>query len=251
MYDAIILAGGQNSERFRQFSPQRYEAMIDIAGKPMVTFVAEALAASGYVDRIFILGPVAELETCQLPERVIPLEGGSTILQTIQIGIKALGHQRKTLIATGDIPLLTHSAVNDFITRCAELEADLYYPIIGKQVNNTRYPGAKRTYVRLKEGTFTGGNIFLVNPAILPNCMAIAEKIIENRKHPFKLAQMLGWSFVMQFLLGTLSLYRIQQRVSELLEINGAVVFSDYPELGLDVDKPSDLELVRGTMARA
>ncbi len=245
MYDAIILAGGENSKHLSKFSPQPYEAMIEIAGRPMVNFVVEALVASSRVDQILVVGPVKELAGCQFTERILLVEGGATILDTIQIGIRALGHNRKVLVVTADIPLLTPEAVNDFLDQCAAVEADLYYPIVNQEVNNHHYPGNKRTYVRLKEGTYTGGNIFLVNPKIVPQCMTVAERIIEHRKNPLQLCCILGWSFVLRFLLGSLSLKKVEKRVTDILGINGAVIPSRYPEIGIDVDKPSDLELVR------
>lgn len=249
MYDAIILAGGENSKQLSKFSPQPYEAMIEIAGKPMVAFVAEALSASQHVERIFVVGPVKELTRCKFPNNTFIVESGKSIIETIKIGMEALGHQRKVLVVTADIPLLTADAVNDFLVQCAAIDADLYYPIVQREVNNRCYPGNKRTYVRLKEGTYTGGNIFLVNPAIVPQCVAVAERIIDNRKNPFKLACILGWKFVFQFIFGTLSLGNVEKRVSELLGIKGAVVCSQYPELGIDVDKPSDLELVKSAFS--
>ncbi len=249
MYDAIILAGGENNEHLTKFSSQPYEAMIEIAGKPMVTFVADALAASLQVKRIFIMGPIPQLKKCTFPKDTILLEGGRTLIETIQLGIKALEHENKVLIVTADIPLLTPDAITDFLRQCDEVEADLYYPIVSKEINNKWYPQSKRTYVRFKDGTYTGGNIFLVNPAIVPQCLTVAERLINNRKNPFKLCCLLGWGFVLQFLLGTLSLTKVKERVEILLGITGSVVHSSYPELGIDVDKPSDLELVRTTFS--
>jgi GTP:adenosylcobinamide-phosphate guanylyltransferase len=249
MHDAIILAGGANSKQLNQHTPQCYEALIEIAGKPMVTFVAQALAASEQVDRIFVLGPEKELAGCDFPANTIILPGGRSIIETIRLGMAALGHSRHVLVATADIPLLTPEAVNDFLQQSAKVKADLYYPIVPKEVNERRYPGNKRTYVRLKEGVYTGGNLFLVNPAIVEKCTLVAEKIIENRKNPLKLCQMLGWSFVIRFVLGALHLKDVEKRVSELLGVTGAVIQSPYPELGIDVDKLSDLEMVRSTFS--
>ena len=249
MYDAIILAGGENSEHLSRFSSQSYEAMIEIAGKPMVTFVADALAAAPQVDRIFIIGPVKHLANCNFPSNVILVEGGRTIVESIQLGMEALGHKRKVLVVTADIPLLTPAAIDHFLSQCAEVEVDLYYPIVSKETSNQHYPGNKRTYVRFKDGTYTGGNVFLVNPAIVPRCLSVASELIDNRKNPFKLCCLLGWWFVLSFLIGKLSLSKVQERVAELLGITGAVIQSPYPELGIDVDKPSDLELVRTTFS--
>lgn len=250
MYDAIILAGGENSKQLNPVTPQCYEALIEIAGKPMVSFVAQALAATNQVNRIFVVGPVCELAQCEFPPNTAILAGGQTIIETIRLGMAALGHTRPVLVATADIPLLTPEAVDHFLVQCAGVDADLYYPIVTKEVNELRYPGNKRTYVRLKEGTFTGGNLFLVNPVIVEHCMEVAEQFIANRKNPLKLCQMLGWSFVIRFLLGVLHLKDVECRVSELLGVAGAVIQSPYPELGIDVDKPSDLELVKATFSR-
>ncbi|MGL5513835.1 MAG: nucleotidyltransferase family protein, partial [Sporomusa sp.] len=171
--------------------------------------------------------------------------GGQTILETIDQGMKALGHANRTLVVTADIPLLTPAAIEDFLDQCAGLDADLYYPIIAWTDHERRFPGNKRTYVRLKEGTFTGGNIFLVNPKIVDQCMKVAERIIANRKNPLKLCCLLGWTFVIQFIFGTLRLKQVEERVETILGVKGAVIQSQYAELGLDVDKPSDLDLVR------
>lgn len=245
MYDAIILAGGENNEQLAGYASQPYEALIDIAGRPMVEFVAAALAASRQVSRIFVAGPAAELGTCSFPEHTVILPGGQTIMETISLGMNAVGHDRLTLVVTADIPLLTARAIDDFLQQCAAVQADVYYPVVARQNNERRFPGNKRTYVRLREGTFTGGNLFLVNPRIVPQCVQLAERIIANRKNPVKLCCLLGWSFVVQFVLGTLQLVQVEKRVSEILGIKGAVIRSPYAELGIDVDKPSDLELVR------
>lgn len=249
MYDAIILAGGE-SKHLGQYSQQRYEAMIEIAGRPMVTFVAQALRASGKVDRIFIAGPSAVMASCDFPDNTILLDGGRTIMETIQIGMQVLDHQQPVLVVTADIPLLTPEAVVDFVTQCGQAKAaDLYYPVVNRQVNELYYPGNKRTYVKLKEGVFTGGNIFLVNPVIVPRCLRVAEQIIAERKNPLKLCRIIGWGFVLKFLCRMLGVREVEQQFSDLLGIRGTVIFSGYPELGIDVDKPSDLELVKSAFA--
>ena len=238
MYDAIILAGGECGREFRlqgRQQQQYYEALIEIAGKPMVTFVAQALADSGQVNRIIVAGPAAELTNCLFPAGTIVVAGGQTIMDTIGLAMAALGHDRKTIVATADIPLLTAAAVNDFLAQCSLVDADLYYPIIAKAVNDQAYPAARRTYVRLREGAFTGGNLFLVNPAIVPQCMTVAQEIINRRKSPFQLCRMLGWLFVARFILGRLTLEQAAHRASNLLGIRGAVLQSPYPEIGIDV----------------
>lgn len=244
MVDAIILAGGENNKRFSRYCQEKYPAMIEIHGRPMVCYVADALQKSANVRKIYVAGPAKRLAGCPLPSSAEIVEGGSGIMQTITLAMEALGHQEKTLVATADIPLLTSLAVDDFLGLCAQRQADLYYPVIAKEVYEKRFPESRRTYVRLRNGVFTGGNLFLADPKIVSKCAQVAEGIILNRKNPFKLCCMLGWKFVLKFVSGQLGMKETEERASEMLGIKGAVFESLHPELGIDVDKPDDLKVV-------
>lgn len=250
MYDAIILAGGENSGLLRACSDQPYEALIEIAGRPMISFVADALAAVAAIDAIWVVGPADQLHDCPLPANARVVQGGATMLDTIRCGLAHVPAGRRVVVATGDIPLLTPAAVEDFLQRCAMQQAEVYYPIVSRELNDREYPGCKRTYVRFKDGVYTGGNLFLVDPAAVPRCMEVAEKIIANRKNPLQLCRILGWGFVVGFLLGRLSLDKVCSRVSELLDVRGAVIEVQHPEVGIDVDKPSDLSMARTALTR-
>jgi GTP:adenosylcobinamide-phosphate guanylyltransferase len=249
MVDALILAGGESSDGLSKLSNEPYEALIGIAGKPMVTFVAEALAKSQLVQRIFIIGPAIELSRCDFPENSTIVQGGQSLQETIKLGMSAVNQEEKVLVVTCDIPLLTEPAIKHFLESCQRVDADLYYPVIEKKISERDYPGNKRTYVKFKEGLFTGGNIFLVNPRIVPSGLQQANYLFENRKNPLKLCQFLGITFVLRFFFGQLSLQAVAERASKLLQIRGAVIQSPFAEVGMDVDKPSDLELVRNTFS--
>lgn len=249
MYNAIILAGGEN-KGLGQGTAERYEALIEIAGKPMVVLVAEALAATGKISGIFVIGPSPELQNCRFPDGTTVLAAGSSIMETIQIGMAALPESRPVLVVTADIPLLTPEAVDDFLEQCAKAgSAEFYYPIVEREINEQRYPGNRRTYVRLQEGVFTGGNIFLVDPAIVSRCNKLAERIFAFRKNPLKLCRLIGWRFVFKFIFRRLTLREVERQFSAVLGIHGAVILSGFPEVGIDVDKPSDLALVKDAFA--
>lgn len=250
MYDAIVLAGGESTGELRLHLDQPCKALIQFAGKPMVSYVTDALAASKQVDRLIVAGPAAALGSCSFPPGTRIVEGGSSIMETVQLAVAALGHNEKTIVAAADIPLLTADGVNDFLFRCSNIKADLHYPVVAEIDYEKTYPGSKRTFVRLRDGTFTGGNLFLVNPAIIPQCLTIAEKIVAHRKNPLRLCHIIGWLFVAEFIFGMITLEKAEKQVSELLAIEGAVVRSPYPEVGMDVDKLSDYERVKTVLSR-
>ena len=243
MYNAIVLAGGV-SKNLSADRVQIYEAFIDIGGKPMLYFVLNALLKSERIGKILVVGPMKLLAELDLPEKVKLVQSGETILDTVVNGITALGSLEKTLIVTVDVPFITAAAIDDFLMQCEAEEGDFYYPIIEKSVSEAKFPQSKRTYVKLTDGTFTGGNIFLVRPQVIPHCMRIAKQIIANRKKPWRLASLLGWITLLKFVFGYLSVEAAKTRVSKILAMQGVVIISNYPEIGMDIDKLSDVILL-------
>ena len=145
---------------------------------------------------------------------------------------------------TSDIPMITKEAIEDFIERCMEKDVDLCYSIVDKRVNDQKYPGIRRTYARLWEGRFTGGNIFCFNPAIKDKCRDFVEKMLEYRKSPAKMAGVLGFVFLLRLALGILTINAIERKCESLLGIKAG----DYlalSEICNDVDRPSDLEFMK------
>lgn len=248
MVDAVVLAGSRNDGPLKESSPAPFEALIPVGGRAMVEYVVDALLGSRRVGQILVVGPVAELSPLLAGERVAITDSAGGIMENIEAGLNHLPGNNRVLLVTSDIPMLTTGAVDDFLDLCGDMSGDLYYPIISKQVVEDRFPSTRRTYVTLKEGIFTGGNLFLMNPAVFKRCVENGQKIIDQRKSPLGLCRLVGLGFVIKFLLRSLTVGEAEKKVSQLLGINGVVVVSGFPEVGVDVDKPGDLELVLRTM---
>lgn len=247
--DALILAGGYNQGKLRQASDAPGEALIPIGERIMVDYVIAALRATPGVKRIALAGPVEYLEPHYRDSGILLAPAGKNSIQSTINGLAVLKPAGRMLVATGDIPLLTPEAVADFIRLCGDQSADLYYPVVSRETNEAYFPGVHRTYVELKEGVFTGGNLFLVNPAVVENCLTKAEDLFRLRKSPVAMARIIGIGFLLKLLLKRLSIPEAERKVSHLLGIKGKVVISDYPEVGVDVDKPTDLDLIRQVLA--
>lgn len=246
-FDAIVLAG---SSQTGSLQPNR--ALIPIGEKLMVQYVVTALKEAPSVGRIAIVGPVDELKAIYGEHpRIVLAEQGDTQISTLLNGVKALRpkDEDRIIVATSDIPLLSSEAVEDFLQQCAQREGDVFYPIVPKEINERRYPGVKRTYVRLRDGVFTGGNLFLIRAGIIEPCAAKAEELVRLRKSPLALSCQIGPLFIVKYLLHRLSLRETEMKFSKLLGIRGYGIISNYPEVGIDVDKPSDLELVKRILA--
>jgi len=50
--------------------------------------------------------------------------------------------------------------------------------------------------------------------------------------------------FVLKFFLSRLTIPELEKKVSEVLGIKVKAIVTQYPEIGIDVDKPSDYSIV-------
>ncbi|MGB9620585.1 MAG: hypothetical protein ACPL7K_09255, partial [Armatimonadota bacterium] len=148
-----------------------------------------------------------------------------------------------------DIPLLTPEAVDDFLERAMKLDADLAYPIIPRAHCEARYPGIKRTYLRTGDGVFTGGNLMLVRPEFVIRNWETIARAHAARKHVLQLARMIGAGVLFRCLAarlfpGLLRVSMLENAAGRMLGARLAAVVCAHPEIGEDVDKPSDVKVV-------
>ena len=248
-YDAIILAGGESSSELKKIAPYDNEALIIIGNYPMIYYVYQALRASSHINQIVVSGPVEALRAI-LPrdERLLFVEGGKNAIESFSHAVKALEAKdisAKVLILPTDIPFISVQAIEDFLERCETSNNDFYYPVTRKEVNEAKFPGVQRTYVRLQEGTVTGGNLFLLRSELIEQCLEMGLKLVERRKNPLAMARLFGFGLVWKYITRRLSIEMAEKRFYQVLGIKGKGIISPYAEIGVDVDKPSDLNLAQ------
>lgn len=234
--DAIILAGDKEGR-----------ARLPIGPRPMIAWVIAALQASECIRSLAVVGS-PEL-AADLPPGITLVPAGPTTVDSALNGAAAFPGAEWLLLVTADIPLLKPEAVRDFLDRCRQRPADFYYPIVSRENNEASYPGVKRTYVRLREGTFTGGNMVLIRNSALLACARQGQELVRLRKSPLGLSRLIGFKFIIKFLTHRLTIAEAEKHFSRLLGARGAGIISPYPEIGIDVDKESDLKLARRVLS--
>ena len=244
MVDCVILAGGTNKELDKPEEVHN-KALIKVGGKEIVRYILETYCRVEEIERIVLVGPLDDFAFLKDDYPVELVQESDSILQNLVEANRYLQTKNYLLVSTADIPLLTHRAVLDFLGRCLPYDHDFYYPIVSKESSEKKFPGVKRTYVKLKEGTFTGGNIFLVNPEKIEPSVTMARQFIEYRKNPLKMVSLLGAGFVVRALARKVTISQVEKRFSSLLNVKAKAIISDYAEIGFDVDKQTDLDLVR------
>ena len=71
-----------------------------------------------------------------------------------------------------------------------------------------------------------------------------------DRKKPVKLARRLGIGMLLKYITGGLTLNIAFEHASKSLNINAKPIILPFAEAAIDVDKPSDLELVTEILSK-
>jgi len=233
--DAVVLAGGRDDPLARSHGVLS-KAWIPVLGKPLLAWVLEALKAGG-VERVAVVGPAGQVT----PEPDLWVKERGGMLENLEAGLEALSPDR-VMVATADVPLLTPEAVGYLLKNAPE--AALVYPIVPREAVEDRWPGMRRTYARLKEGTFTGGNLVILDPELFHRALPTAKKLVARRKNPLALAPLFGLGALFKLLLGRLSVAELERIAQRAFGVPMRALVVPYPEIGADVDKPEDLEFV-------
>lgn len=248
---AIMLAGGGRSDSFAVKHGAANKALIPINGKPMFNYVYEAIAKSRYIEDVIIVGPEQEFGKYSAPG-VRVLADSPDMTENCLIGIRKLPKDGKRVaIITSDIPLLSTAVLDEYLEIINNMDGQFFYPLISQETNESRYPGAKRTYGKLKDGTFTGGNVMVIDPGIAESIAATMRKLVSQRKNVFAMGALIGIPVLIKLLTRQLTIADAELRVSRILKCKCVAVRCPFAEIGTDVDKDSDLELVRSVLGQS
>jgi GTP:adenosylcobinamide-phosphate guanylyltransferase len=251
--DAIITAGGRPvpEEPLYPVTQGAYKAMLDLLGKPMIQWVLDAVCAAKQVDRIIVigLGPDCNL-TCTKPLTYIPDQGG--LIENIKAGVakvQELNPQTEYVITvSSDIPAITPEMVDWVIQAAMQTRHEAYYNVIKREVMEARYPLSKRSYVKLKGLEVCGGDMNVLAVRMVAHQDEVWQKIVDSRKNALKQASLVGWDLLFLLLIRQVTLERAVDKITRRLGITGRAVLCPYAEVGMDVDKPHQLEMMRADL---
>lgn len=253
--DAIVFAGGipQPNEPLYAYSGGEPKALIDVAGKPMVQWVLDALSQARSIDRVVIIGLTQRARLrCSKPLTYMPGEG--RLLENVKAGtakVLELNPKAKyVLLVSSDTPAIKGEMVDWIVNTCMQTKDDLYYNVVRREVMEKRFPESKRTYTKLKDMQVCGGDSNMVRAAIVNENSEFWSKLLDARKSPPQQALLLGPDVLVRLLFRQLTADDVIQRVAARLGLKGRALVCPYPEVGMDVDKPHQLELLRADLAR-
>ena len=253
--DAIVTAGGipRPEDPLYSYSHGNSKALIDVAGKPMIQWVLDALGNSKRVNNVIIIGLSSKSGvTCKKPLHYVSNQG--RMLANIVAGVnKALEINKRNkyvLVVSSDIPTLKSEMVDWLVDTCMETKDDLYYGVCPKEVMEARFPDSKRTYTHLKDMDVCGADINLTHVSMATEHLDMWESLIGSRKSPLKQAGIIGFGTLFALFTRRLTLDDAVKRVCDRIGIKGRAIVWPHAEPCMDVDKPNQLELLRADLAQ-
>src|SRR5262249_35744616 len=130
--------------------------LAEFGGVAMVRYVLRALQAAELVGKVILVAPTGFPEQPEA-DCFVPADGG--LEENIRTGLRERGDAPFFLIITADIPFATPESIDDYIRRSAAADVDCCYAAIPRAACDRQFPGMRRTFVRLSNAEYTGGNI--------------------------------------------------------------------------------------------
>lgn len=244
----VVLAGAPADTEVKQRYNVDWRAEVPLCGRPMADWVVRALRDSGRAEQIALVGTGSAGA-----DRVIA--GGESFLDNVIRGVEAAGGSGPVLIVSSDIPLAGPEAYTELVDKGLSERADFIYPIIRREDCAAKFPELRRTYLRLREGTFTGGNAVLIDRDFLLSARPHIERLYAARKKPLQLALMIGIGVLLRTVLaqklwaGAVDIPSVEEAAGRVMGGRLKALISSWPEIGSDMDHPEDFAVAEHILA--
>ena len=248
-YPALLLAGGTLNGKPKAFLP--------ILDKPMIWYFLRAIShLRDVLNPILVVAPEENWDLLEKIAQELNLElslapPGENPMDSFLKGLNVFTRKHslpeESLIwafAT-DTPLIKPEMIRDVIYRGDMLKdsSDLFYVVVSKEPYKAKFPESKRTFLKLRRGTFCGTGIIGLRIGILEELSQIGEGLVKRRKSPFAMASLLGWDLLLGVAFGSYTLLDLEEKISKRFKIRGKVLLSEYPEIAFNVDDEEELKL--------
>jgi hypothetical protein len=252
--DAFITAGydPDKPDQVSAAAGAAHKSLVPVAGMPMAWHVVRALAESGRVGEIVVVG--LEPDEIDFGVAVHHVPNQPNLWASQNAGLRKLRElnpdDRYILALSADIALLTGQIINAFIKACEPLTSDVYWGVVRKDVMLAAFPDSKRTYLPLREGSFCSSDLYLGRLSAGFHIQERLRYFIDNRKNVLAQVWKLGLPTMVKFLFRRLAMADIVDIAYRIADIHGGPVVLSLAEAGMDVDKPEQLLQVRSYLER-
>lgn len=257
IWTALVLAGSRRGEAdpVARYRKVRHKCLASAGGVPLLVRVVRALLDSPRIGRILVslddpalIASLPELAGLAAEGRLAVLASGANLSRSVADGFDAAG--APLLVTTADHALLEPAMVAALLDAAEGTGADVAAGLTSEWAIAQSYPETRRTYLRFRDGGFSGANLFALRTAAARGAVDLWAQVERDRKQPWRIARAFGPGLLVSYLLRLWTLEEAMARVSKRLALRAVAVPIPIAEAAIDVDKPADLDLVEAILAR-
>jgi len=249
----LVLAGQRavTSDPLAEYSAI-HKGLIDIHGLPMISHVLKTLRDHSALDQIMVIAP-EELHKSfhEVPfydDSIITLPAAGSPARSILQVLKGLPKGSDLIVTSCDHPLLNGRMIDVFLEHIDRTKVDVAVACVSQEVFQAQYPEARRTFIQFCDFQFSGANLFWLRAERANPLIQFWQNLEDNRKNPLKMAMTIGILSGLLYALGRLSRERAMVHIEKKTGARAALIPLPFANAAIDVDKPSDVELVRGLL---
>ena len=244
-WTALLLAGSRpGKDTFAEGYGTDLKALIPVGGMAMVARPASALLQSPGIERVRVLTQQPDRIAAALPNdpRLSTEPSQGTIAATLEAILGDPATDYPLLVTTADHALLDEAMIVDF---CVKAEgADLALGVVEQRPLMVRLPQTKRTWLRFRGGAYSGANLFAFGSSKAARATALWRSVEQDRKKGWRVVAALGPVALIGAVLRLRTLDQTLASIGRRLGLDIRKVELANPLAAVDVDKPSDHELV-------
>jgi CTP:molybdopterin cytidylyltransferase MocA len=251
-YRALLLAGSRGGvDPLLAGTGCSHKALLPVAGIPMIERVAAAVDAAGPFEMLAvstddqdILEAVPTLRRLFSAGKAERSASGASPAASLLAYRESIPSEDGLFVTTADHALLTPEMVREFLAAAESSPADVVVGVVPASVFRRAYPDLPRTFIRFRDEAFSGANLFAFKTADSAAVARFWLRAETNRKRPWRLIGLFGIANLLRFVTGRLDTERAMSEASRILGTSVALVPMAYAESAIDVDRPSDLDVV-------
>jgi GTP:adenosylcobinamide-phosphate guanylyltransferase len=245
-----VLAGRRPEPAERQAFPEGspHKALLPVGGVPMILRVIGALQACPGLGQVVVSAASDDrvLLQAESPPGVLERASAATPSQSVAAALAEFG--APLLVTTADHALLTPGMIAHFLA-AAPADADAVAGLARSDTVLAAYPATRRTWLRFRDGAFSGCNLFLLRTPEAIRAVRFWRRVEQHRKHPLAMARLIGVAGLLGFFFRALTLPGALRLLERRAGARLAVVELPFAEAAIDVDNPEDLALVAAIVA--
>lgn len=230
--------------------------LVEVAGRPCIARVIDALRASRAVRGGVVVGPdpavlgnAPALTALFAPgdfRWLAPAAGPSA---SALAGLAALD-TAPVLLTAGDHALLEPAVVDEFCAAALASPCDFVVGLVPHAIVAKCFPQSRRTVLRLRDGAWCGSNLFLVRTRAGARALELWRALERDRKRPWRMAARLGPRTLLAWLTGRLTTDGAFARLSALAGCRAGMCAVPHARAAVDVDSSADRALAEEVLSR-